>query len=392
MLVFFLWGCGVEKRKRRHIWLWVIGSIVVVLIAFRIALPFILLRFVNREIDRLEGYDGEVKDIDVSLIRGSYIIKDIRLDKTSGKIPVPFFKANSIDASIEWRALFRGKLVGEVDVYDPVVNFVKGPTEETSQTGLEKSWVDVVDELMPLHLNRFEVFRGKVYYRDFHSSPQVDVGLTDLHILAENLSNAEDREKELPSTVSATADMYGGDVSFDMNIDPLNKKPQFDAKMELKGLQLNKVNDFLKAYGSFDVSAGIFSVYSEAAANQGRITGYTKPIIKDVKVLDWKEDKEKGKPLQPVWEAIVGGVGWLLKNKSKDQVATKAEFTGNIQGPDFDIWQIIGQLLRNAFIQALFPSLENSVSLSSLSKPDDKKQGLFQQIFGGKDEKKKKKK
>jgi hypothetical protein len=41
-------------------------------------------------------------------------------------------------------------------------------------------------------------------------------------------------------------------------------------------------------------------------------------------------------------EAMVSGVSWLFNNKTKDQVATKAEFTGNITDPDFDIWQFIG--------------------------------------------------
>jgi hypothetical protein len=183
--------------------------------------------------------------------------------------------------------------------------------------------------------------------------------------------------------------MYGGKLNFDMKIDPLRKLPQFDAKAELTSMDLTKINDFIKAYGNFDVSKGTFSVYAEAAADEGKITGYTKPIIKDVKVLNWKEDKEKGKPLQPVWEAVVGGVSWLFKNKSKDQVATRAEFTGEISDPEFDVWEVIGQILRNAFIEALFPSLENSVSLSSLSQKEDEKKGFFKQLFGGDKEKKK---
>lgn len=369
--------------KRRKTWYYIIGSLAVLLVAFRLALPYILLKYVNRQIDRMEGYEGYVKDIDVSLIRGAYALKNIRLDKDSYRIPVPFFAADTIDLSIEWEALFKGELVGEITVNNPEMNFVKGPTEATSQTDIDKSWVDVVDKLMPLRLNRFEVSNGTVYYRDYHSSPKVDIGATDLHILATNLTNADDLDEELPSDVDATGNMYNGKLKFDMQIDPLRKLPQFEARAELTNMDLTKVNDFIKAYGNFDVSKGQFSVYAEAAADEGRITGYTKPIIKDIKVLNWKDDQEKGKPLQPVWEAFIGGVSWLFKNKSKDQVATKAEFTGNIKDPDFDTWAIIGQVLRNAFIEALFPSLENSVSLSTLNKKEEKK-GFLPQLFGKK--------
>jgi hypothetical protein len=83
-----------------------------------------------------------------------------------------------------------------------------------------------------------------------------------------------------------------------------------------------------------------------------------------------------------VWESIVDAVGWVLTNKRKDQIATTAEFTGNIDTPDVNTWVIIGQLLRNAFIQALYPALENSINLHSVDKKEDK-QTLLERIFEG---------
>src|SRR5689334_6506176 len=103
-----------KLSKRRKIWLIILGSLLVLIIAFRIALPSILLRFVNNQLAKIDGYYGHVDDIDVSLFRGAYTIKGLRLDKIDGKIPVPFFKAESSDISIEWRALFHGKIVAEI--------------------------------------------------------------------------------------------------------------------------------------------------------------------------------------------------------------------------------------------------------------------------------------
>src|SRR6185437_9062428 len=98
----------VKKHRRRNILLIVFGSLLIILIAFRIALPYILLRFVNKELQTIPGYTGHVDDIDVHLIRGAYTIKTINLDKTGGKIPVPFFSAEVIDLSVEWSAIFHG--------------------------------------------------------------------------------------------------------------------------------------------------------------------------------------------------------------------------------------------------------------------------------------------
>ena len=365
-----------KKRRRRKIWLIILGSLLVLLIAFRIALPYILLRFVNKELQTIPGYTGHVDDIDVHLIRGAYTIKVIKLDKTGGKIPVPFFSAEAIDLSVEWSAIFHGRLVGKIIVQHPIINFAKGPTQETSQTEIPtKPWTRVVGDLMPLKLNRFEIFNGEVHYRDFYSDPKVNIFATDIHILAENLSNAKHQKEELPSTVEATCDgIYGGHATLHMKMDALNQYPTFTLKAELTDMDITKLNDFLSAYAKLTVRQGTISVYTEAAARDRKITGYTKPIIKDLHVVNWKDDK--GHPLKLAYEAVVGAVAWVIKNHGKDQLATKAEFSGDLKDPDIDTWYIIGQLLRNGFIQALYPSLENSVNLNSVNDvKDDSKMG-----------------
>jgi len=367
--------------RRRKTWYIILGSLLVLLVAFRIALPYILLKFVNRELTRIDGYYGHVNDIDVALLRGAYTIKDIRLDKTGGKIPVPFFSADIIDLSIEWRAIFQGAIVGEIVVEQPKLNFVKGPTKQTTQTKIDKDWTKVVDTLLPLKLNRLEINNGEIHYLDFHSSPKVDIFAKNVQILAQNLSNAKDQKEVLPSTAEASADVYGGTATVNMKLDPLNNKTTFDANAELKNLNLTNLNDFLKAYGNFDVSKGNLSLYTEAAAKDNKLAGYVKPVVKDLKVLDAKKDDEN--PIQFVWEAMVSGVAWVFKNHPKDQLATKIEFNGNLKDPDTNIWEIIGQVLRNAFIQALYPSLENEINLQSVEKKEDQPKTFIGKLFKG---------
>ena len=360
-----------KKHRRRKIVLIVLGSLVVILIGLRIALPSILLRFVNKEIQTIPGYTGHVEDIDVHLIRGAYTIRTIRLDKTGGKIPVPFFSADALDISVEWGALFHRRLVGKIIVQHPILNFAKGPTKETSQTEIPtKPWTKVVGDLMPLKLNRFEIFDGEIHYRDFYSDPKVNIFATDIHILAQNLSNAKHQKEELPATVEATCNgIYGGHATLDMKLDALNDVPTFEAKSQLTDMDISKLNDFLSAYGKFTVKQGTISIYTEAAAKDHKIAGYTKPIIKDLKVVNW--DKDKSHPLKLAWEALIGAVNWVVKNKGKDQTATRAEFSGDLKDPNVNVWYIIGQTLRNGFIQALYPALENSVNINSVDRVKD---------------------
>lgn len=367
------------RHRRRKILFIILGSLLVLLIALRIALPYILLRVVNRQLSHIKGYYGHVDDIDVALIRGAYTLKDTKLEKTGGKVPVPFFSADLIDLSLEWAALFHGAIDGKIRAEHPILNFVKGPTEATSQTTIDSSWIDVVKNLMPLKINRLEINDGEIHYRDYYSNPKVDIFTKKVQILAENLSNAKHDKELMPSTAEASAQVYGGEAKLHMKLNVLSKIPVFEAKAELISLDITNLNNFLQAYAKLDVKSGNISIYMEAATKDDVVRGYTKPIIKDLKVVNWEKDKDH--PLKIAWEAVVGSVAWVFKNHGKDQLATKVDFEGSLKSPKINVFEIIGQVLYNAFIQALYPSLENSVNINSVDvrteKPKDKKPKTF---------------
>ncbi|HKU44662.1 MAG TPA: hypothetical protein VJR89_41165, partial [Polyangiales bacterium] len=89
---------GVRMATSRKV---LLGGLVVVvlLVGARLALPYVVLRYVNKTLDELPGYSGSVADIDISLWRGAYQIKGLRVVKTGGHVPVPFVSAWLIDLS-----------------------------------------------------------------------------------------------------------------------------------------------------------------------------------------------------------------------------------------------------------------------------------------------------
>ena len=63
--------------KKTWIWVLIIAGI---LVAFRIALPFIAERYVNNALQQMEGYEGTVDDIELNLVRGEYQIENLVLN------------------------------------------------------------------------------------------------------------------------------------------------------------------------------------------------------------------------------------------------------------------------------------------------------------------------
>jgi hypothetical protein len=380
-----IFGKSIEKKYS------IPAIIIICLIIIRLILPYVVLRYANNKLASLHGYYGHVDDIGLSIYRGAYQINGMYLNKVDSvsKKQTEFFKVDGIDLSLEWNALLHGKIVGKLYFDSPTLIFTKDKTEIGKVKKDTSDFRTVLKDFMPLKVNKFEVVNGSIHYVDGTATPKVDIFLTDAYILAENLTNVVNKEQLLPSTVIAHANVYEGTLDLNMKLDGLNKTPTFDLNADLKNTNLVKLNDFLRAYGNFDVDRGNFGLYTEFAAKDNKYIGYVKPIIRDLKVLGPKDKKDD--ILHLAWEAIVGGVGIIFKNQNKNQLATKVPIQGTFKNTEANIPETIWEVLSNAFIQALVPSVDNEININSVNKVPDKKQTLLQKIFSPKkkdDEKK----
>ncbi len=351
-----------------------------------------VLRLVNDRLTKIKGYYGHVVDIDIALIRGAYQLDSIYLNKvdTITNKQTAFFSASIIDLSVEWRALFKGSIVGEVIMEKPMITFTKDKVEPKSVRKDSSSFKDLKDDLMPLQINRVEINQGIIKYRDELSKPKVDIALTNAYALALNLRNSYDSTTLLPASLNATADIYEGTLSLNVKLNPLAKDPTFDLNAEIKNTNLVKLNEFFQAYAKIDVNKGNFGLYAEVAAKEGKFKGYVKPLIKDLDILG-KEDRDDN-ILRKVWEGMAGFVGEVFQNQSKDQVATKIPFEGSLKNPDTDTWEAIVQILQNAFVSAIQPSIDQEINIHTVDVAKKEKKTFLQKIFGKKDKDEKQKK
>lgn len=374
-----------EKRnhvKRRKKWRYVLVGLVVLIIVARLILPYVVLHYANKTLAGMKGYYGHIEDIDLALIRGAYKIDSLYLNKTdttTGK-QTPFFSASLIDLSIEWKALLKGSIVSKINVDRPVLLFTKDKVEPKQVVRDSADFKKVLDDFMPLDINRFEITNGTIQYKDNTSSPKVDIEMNRLHLVAQNLKNSYDSSAVLPASVNARASVYEGTLTLDAKLNPLDDAPTFDMSAELKNTNLVKLNDFFQAYAKIDVNKGTFGLYSEVAAKDQKFAGYVKPLIKDLDVLG-KEDR-KDNIFRKLWEGLAGGVGEIFQNQKLDQVATKIPFQGRLDNPDTNIWFAIGTVLQNAFVHALQPSIDNEINIGSVKVQKEEKKTFLQKVFG----------
>ena len=375
-----------QRHKKRKIVL----IVLVTLIAIRVALPYVLLHFANKRLANMPDHYGQIADIDLAIYRGAYQIEGFFLDRKDSATQerVPFIAASLIDLSIEWSSLFDGAIVGELEIDEPMLRFTKDKAEPQEVQGDTASLGDLLKDFMPLSINRLTLHNGRIEYVDEGSTPPLHLALTDVEAVARNLSSVVDEEVVLPSTVIASAQLYGGDLRMNMGINALNKETTFDLDLKLEGMVLKELNDFFDAYADFDVNKGTMSLYTELATREGAFEGYLKPIIKDLDVLG-KEDKDDNL-LRKLWEGIVGGAGAVLKNPREKQFGTKIPLSGRLDDPKVRTWVAMIQVLRNAFIRALEPALDREVNIENVGREEEESKGFLKDLFS-KDGKKDKK-
>ncbi|MGX5219879.1 DUF748 domain-containing protein [Pseudomonas segetis] len=343
-------------RKRFAIPLWTLISIACLLVVLHIMLPSLVRDYLNEQLADMGDYRGHITDVDLALWRGAYRINQLNISKVNGKVPVPLLEAPSIDLSVSWSALWNDHAVVASVVFEqPKLTFVDGGNAAASQTGEGVDWRQQLKALLPITLNEVRVNQGTLAFRNFNSKPPVDIKATQLNATLLNLSNTNASKALLPASFKATAKIFGNaPLQTSAKLNPLGKLDDFDLKLRVTDIELKQLNSFTRTYADFDFVKGNGDFVMELEARKGKIDGYAKPLLRDMEIFDWQQDVEAEDKnfFSGIWEALVGSGGWLLKNHSKDQFATRIEIAGDLNAYDVSNWQAFKSILRNAFVKA----------------------------------------
>ncbi len=153
-------------------------------------------------------------------------------------------------------------------------------------------------KLLPITLNEVRINDGRVTFRNFNSKPPVNMNATQVNASIYNLTNVVDTKGKRDARFDGKALLLGhAPLETTATFDPLSDFQDFEFRLRAKNLELKRMNDFAAAYGKFDFNSGHGDLVIEAEANKGQLTGYIKPLLRDVDVFDWQQDvenKDKG--------------------------------------------------------------------------------------------------
>jgi hypothetical protein len=134
----------------------------------------------------------------------------------------------------------------------------------------------------------------------------------------------------------------------------------FDLDIKLEGAALPAINDYSRSIAAVDFESGMLSLYIEAVARDGKITGYIKPIATDINMVSVEEDRN---PISILWQSVVSVFTEIFKNHEADQLATRIPLTGDLNNPETDTWSSIVGIFRNTF-NAFIRDTDDTVEFS----------------------------
>lgn len=335
---------------------WILLAVAaVVLVGTRLILPGLLKTGINRTLERDPELGGRVETVDLHMLRGAGAISGLLVLSVDGK---PLLTAESVEFSLQWSSLLRAELKARIKIRSPRLNWVKAapkppPADQPPVTTQQKA-----GRAFPFEIARLEVTDGTLRYQDPAADPKLDVFIDGLDLVATDISN---RRRLAPvATLDASGRPMGvGRLTLHARFDTMAAKPRFDLEGKVQDFPLAAVEDLIRAYGGVYVSSGTLDLYTEVAVKDGSFTGYVKPFIKD---LEFAPKGTKGLKMR---EMIKGEVAQymndLLENHRKGSAATKIEFSGKVDHPKVDAWEIVRGAFGHAFTKSLKPGIENSV-------------------------------
>ncbi len=265
---------------------------------------------------------------------------------------------------IEYSPWKNNAQIASLEIENPHIDYVEKNTSEKNSKDKQDSQTKENDDSkkskdpFKVLVDSASVKNGEFAYMNRTTNPPYKVFFNDVDLQVTGVGTPKITQKgELKLSGKF---MGNGKTSIEGGFRPEVQHPDFDVKVKIDKTDLTAFNDVFKAHGGLEVKSGKFSLFSELEAHKGRVQGYIKPFFDRPEIYDISQDKTDN-IFQQIYEGVAGAVASLLENRPKDQVATKTHITGNLENENIEIgtWELIWNLLRNAFIEAITPTFEN---------------------------------
>jgi hypothetical protein len=344
----------------------------------RAGLPALLTWLANVAMRRVPGIRGRVGRMQIDFIAPALSVKGVSVVTLNGGAPGHRIEIGTLALSSRWNAILRGALVASLHVDAPRLLFNAdgirschegdGKKQKNQLDKSGRSWQEKLTQLPRFKVASAMLTGGEVRVAGVPGERGAEVSVDRLNLRAENITNSTELSPTLMTRLSADARLLSsGKFRLEAQGYPLAKVPTFNADLSSSDIDLSVLRNIILKAVDIDVRNGIAGLYVEAAAADGYISGYAKPVFDH---LELEPPAHSGFFARlKVWAAKA--LTWLITNKRRDRIATRLDFEGAVDDPDFDITDAVLRFIRNAFSTAERASLEHRIRFLRAGKTPD---------------------
>jgi membrane protein len=352
------------------------------LLVARAALPTLLTWLANLGVRKIPGYRASVRRVSIDFTVPSLVVQGLSLAKFNGSKPEQLLDVTSVTIASEWKKILTGALVGYIRLDSPRLLFDLESIRREAENGTNKPntdsnstahnhqqpWQAKVKQLPAFRLSSAVVTDGEIHLHGVPGQNGADVRIDRLNLSLENITNSIKIAPTSMATAFCNARvMSTGNLELRAEGYPLAELPTFNADFQTSNLDLTEVRSLIEKNAEIAVRRGVVDLYVEAAAADGQIHGYAKPIFYHLELETPRHSSFAGK--LKAWAAEA--VAKLGKNKPKDRIATRLDFEGSLDDPELYLTDAIFSFLHNSFVTAERASLEHRIWFSRAGRTSD---------------------
>ena len=356
-------GQGRKPWYRKARWWLLLAAVTSLLVVVAGAQP--LARYETRKrLNTLHGFHADFKDVHVSVLPLRCTITHLKLEQDSApENQEPLLYSDRTELELDWHKLLHRKIVATVSLSGTKLSMVQPPAPKESK-GTAKQPVkkaqslgEQMQALLPLDIDRVEMKNCEfLYVMADPSGSHPKIWLHQVEATVENIATRANLATGTTTVALSGTLQKTGKLSVFATADPLEKQMTFAGQVDLKGLQLVDLDDFIATKAKMEPTRGTLDIFARFEARDGEITGGVKPVLKNPSV------KSSSPNLWDKLKASVADAGLKLfsdRVPGRNAVATVIPIKGTVGKTDLQVWPTILGIIRNAFVQGLTESFLN---------------------------------
>ena len=337
-------------------------TLLILVIIVRITAPRIILQQTNKFLsDFSPVYKGHIEDLNLGIIRGAYEIRGFEL-LIKGNKPERFIHAHSIDVSVAWREIFKGRLVTDIILDKLDVTLTKNTLDSFSKAKeqAKNDTKKATSKIFPVKVESLEVKNSTFEFADVISIPEEKRWrLTEIQGRGSNLTPSEKSTRTLATLQGKIFDQ--AIIRAVANLELLKSPMQWDLDLELKDFNLPSANKVLSHKLPLTITTGTLDLYGEVISKENRIEGYVKPFLKKADIV---ADKEKFHGFKHGTIEISSAAANLIFRSAKERtVATKINFSYDNSDIKINSAKAFNEALKNGFLEEIPEGLDEEITL-----------------------------